>query len=474
MHEGKQHGLILDTIPPDVSLVIAPDASSNDYEVHQVLAERGIDVLVLDHHEAEYPSPHACVINNQLCDYPTKSLSGVGIVYKFCQYLDTLLKVDSCNNFIDLVALGLIADMMILTDFETRHLITLGLKNIRNPFFHFMVEKQSFSLGNDITPIGIAFYIAPYVNAICRSGTQDEKLLVFESMIEFKAYEQLPSTKRGCKGQLETRVEQACRTCVNVKNRQTRSRDASVDIVESIIEDKHLLDNKILAIKLDKKHTIDKNLTGLIANQLMSKYQRPVLMLNEVQDEEGNITWEGSARGYDKSDMKDFRAFLEESGLAQGTGHANAFGAFVSDTNFNELIKYANEKLEMFDFTPKYDVDFIYDNISLNDIAISTIASYKNLWGQGIEEPKIVIKDLHITKDLLTLMKGTTLKVTLPNSEVTLIKFGSSNEEYEELYSELGCVIIDVVGTCEINSWNMKPQIKIIDYEIKERKEYYF
>lgn len=438
------------------------------------MSKRGIDVLVLDHHEAEYPSPHACVINNQLCDYPTKSLSGVGVVYKFCQYLDTLLKVDSCNNFIDLVALGLIADMMNLTDYETRHLITLGLKNIRNPFFHFMVEKQSFSLGNDITPIGIAFYIAPYINAICRSGTQDEKLLVFESMLEFKAYEQIPSTKRGCKGQMETRVEQACRTCVNVKNRQTRSRDTSADIVESIIEDKHLLDNKILAIKLDKNHSIDKNLTGLIANQLMSKYQRPVLMLNEVHDEENNIIWEGSARGYDKSEMKDFRAFLEESGLVDTAGHANAFGASVSDNNFNELIKYANEKLEMFDFTPKYNVDFIYDNISLNDIAISTIASYKNLWGQGIEEPKIVIKDLHITKDLLTLMKGTTLKITLPNSEVTLIKFGSSNEEYETLYSELGCVIIDVVGTCEINSWNMKPQIKIIDYEIKERKEYYF
>lgn len=128
----------------------------------------------------------------------------------------------------------------------------------------------------------------------------------------------------------------------------------------------------------------------------------------------------------------------------------------------------------MFDFTPKYNVDFIYDHISLNDTDISTIASYKNLWGQAIEEPKIVIKNLCITKDLLTLMKGTTLKITLPNSEVTLIKFGSSNEEYEELYSELGCVIIDVVGTCDINSWNMKPQIKIIDYDIKERKEYYF
>ena len=69
VHEGKQHGLILETIPEDVKLVIAPDSSSNDYEVHQELARRGIDVLVIDHHEAEKISEFACVINNQLCDY---------------------------------------------------------------------------------------------------------------------------------------------------------------------------------------------------------------------------------------------------------------------------------------------------------------------------------------------------------------------------------------------------------------------
>ena len=70
------------------SLVILPDSSSNDYEVHQKLSERGVDVLVIDHHEAEKISEYACVINNQLCDYPNKALSGVGLVYKFCKYID--------------------------------------------------------------------------------------------------------------------------------------------------------------------------------------------------------------------------------------------------------------------------------------------------------------------------------------------------------------------------------------------------
>ena len=216
IHTGKQHGILPDTVPEDVKLVIAPDSSSSDYDAHEYLHGLGVDVLVLDHHLAEKESEYACVINNQLCDYPTKSLSGVGVVYKFCSYLDTLMNVDYADDLLDLTALGVIADMMDMRDFETRHIITRGINNITNPFFKTMVEKNAFSLGDEITPIGIAFYVAPYVNAAVRMGTHEEKVLLFESMLEYKAHELIPSTKRGCKGQTETRVEQACRTCSNI------------------------------------------------------------------------------------------------------------------------------------------------------------------------------------------------------------------------------------------------------------------
>jgi single-stranded-DNA-specific exonuclease len=144
---------------------------------------------VLDHHEADVESPWACVINNQLCDYPTKSLSGVGIVYKFCSYLDSLLNVDYAENLVDLAALGIIADMVDLKDFETRQIVKEGIHNINNPFFYEMAKKNEYSLRDGITPIGVAFYIAPYVNATIRMGTPEEKILLFESMLEFKAYE---------------------------------------------------------------------------------------------------------------------------------------------------------------------------------------------------------------------------------------------------------------------------------------------
>lgn len=200
MHSGKQHGILPSTIPDNVGLVVAPDSSSNSYEEHKILKDKGIDVLVLDHHEAAYESEDACVINNQLCDYPTKSLSGAGIVFKFCSYIDEILNVSYADDLLDLVALGIIADMSDIRDFETRYILTEGLLHINNPFLKVMIANNAFSIGDEVTPIGIAFYVAPYVNAVMRVGTQSEKQLLLESMLTHRAHNLIPSTKRGCVG----------------------------------------------------------------------------------------------------------------------------------------------------------------------------------------------------------------------------------------------------------------------------------
>ena len=478
VHMGKQHGIIPDTIPEDVKLVIAPDSSSNDYEAHEYLNLSGVDVLVIDHHEADHISEYACIINNQLCDYPTKSLSGVAMVWKFCCYIDMLLKTDHAQKFLDLVALGLVADMMDVRDFETRRLIDKGLQQIRNPYFRGAIDKDQFHFTNEITPIGVAFYIAPLINATTRVGTQEEKLMLFESMLDFRGYELVPSTKRGCKGQAETRVEQACRNCTNIKSRQTKIRDNSLEKIEQIIANQNLLSNKILIVQLDDLIT-DRNLTGLIANQLMSEYQRPVLILNKIENEDGTITWEGSGRGYDKSRLKDFRGFLENNKYVMyAEGHANAFGIGIKDEDINAFITSTNSALDGFDFTPIYNVDFIYKSDELTPEEVIDIAGMKSLWGQGVEEAEIAVEGIKVHKDNIRILspdKNPTLKIMLPNG-INFMKFRSSEEEYNKLYSELGYVTINIVGECERNIWNNKisPQVMIKDYEIVDRANYYF
>ena len=471
-HKGKSHGIDIDEIPKDTKLVIALDASSNEYEIHQKLREAGMDVLIIDHHEATEVSPNACVINNQLCDYPNKSLSGVGMVYKFCCYLDQLLGADYADKYLDLVALGMIADMMDLRDFETKHLIQLGCENIRSPFIKMMMARNEYSIKGQLTPFTVGFYIAPYVNAVARVGTQQETLLLAESMLEYRAYEQIPSTKRGCSGQYESRVEQACRTANNVRNRQNKARDVSTEFVDKLIETNNLLDNKILVVQAPKANGLDTNITGLIGNQTSAKYQHPVLILNE-RDHDGEIWWEGSARGLSDSELTNFKEFLISTGLVEyAEGHPNAFGAGIKDCNIQKFIEFTNEKLKDIDFRPIYWVDFINKSDTLNPNTILIIGQYNNLWGQQLDKPKIVIENINITPDNVQVMKGPSLKFTVNGIEY--IKFKATEEEIE-LFQNNAIVNITIVGECDINNWGgvERPQIIVIDYEVNKAMSYY-
>ena len=163
------------------------------------------------------------------------------MTWQFCRYIDSVLNCNYANNFLDLVALGGCGDMMSLKSMETRYLISKGFKleNIKNPFISYMIDKNSFPLSKadyissnpemGCTSMGAAFFIVPFVNAITRSGTMEEKQLLFKSMLQHKAFEKVLSTKRGHKpGEEEQLIIQAIRTVTNVKNRQTKAETAGM------------------------------------------------------------------------------------------------------------------------------------------------------------------------------------------------------------------------------------------------------
>ena len=103
----------------------------------------------------------------------------------------------------------------------------------------------------------------------------------------------------------------------------------------------------------------------------------------------------------------------------------------------------------------------------------------KGLWGQNISEALVVVERLNVTKDMLTLMardKPThAMKIELPCG-VACVKFKVSDEEFESLITEQGCVTLTIVGKCEVNRYynSVTPQIIIEDYEIVDRMKYYF
>lgn len=468
VHTGKQHGLIVDTIPDDTQLVIAPDSSSNDYQQHLELAEKGIDVIVLDHHMCDKGySQNAIVVNNQLSkQYPNKSLCGAGVTYKFCCCLDSLLNVNYAHEFIDLAAVGMIGDMMELCDLETRYIVNEGLHNITNFGLQSMMDRQSFSMGGKITPTGIAFYISPLINALIRVGTDEEKQVLFEALVD--PLRKLPSTKRGHKpGDTETACAQATRICINAKNRQDRMKLKAFEALEKEIEERGLDKHKIIIVEVDKDEDFDSTLTGLVAMQLVTRYKKPVCVVRE--NSQGFLR--GSARGINHGPIADLRKFFMDSGYFEyAVGHPNAHGVSLSKERLENFLNYADKELENVDFNENvYEVDLVADAESpyLQQIILD-LGNLSEIWGQGMEEPLIAIENLCLSNKDIQLIGNdkTTVKFTI--NGITYIKFKDGNLG-EELLSH-STMNLTVLGRANINEWmgNCTPQIIIENCEIKD------
>ncbi len=500
VHDSKQHGLsdCVDWILniQDLGLVICPDSSSNDYEQHKKLKDAGVNVIVLDHHDADHISQNAIIINNQLSDYPNKQLSGAGVTWQFCRFLDELLKINNAEKYRDLVALGLDADMMSLTNIQTKHLISTGLARPRNPFIVTMAQKNSFSLKGKLTPIGVAFYIAPFVNAMTRSGTIDQKKLLFQSMLQYKAFENLPSTKRGhMMGQTQTLVQQAVRVATNVKNRQTKAQDQFMNKIEGMIIDQDLLSHKVLLF-LMQSGEIDRNIAGLVANKIMAKYQRPTCILTRVETKiEGlklnqEVPWEeyeeictisyaGSARGCDKTGINDFKSICLQTGVCNyAEGHPGAFGLSINEQNIATFIERTDQILSQMNDEAIYYVDYIYEGNNVNPTNILDIAGLEQLWGKDLDQPYVAIKGLKITPEMVTIYdkKGYTIKIQLQNN-VSILKFNATEYDCEVFQTNnTGFIEVDIIGRCNRNQWNgwITPQIFMQDYQKTDSNRYYF
>src|SRR5699024_8222260 len=130
-------------------------------------------------------------------------------------------------------------------------------------------------------------------------------------------------------------IKNTIRMMKRVRQQQNKEVDASVEVIREKIEEKNLLDNKILIV--DVGDSLDKNYTGLVANRLLNSndVKRPVMLLRYNQQHD---SMSGSARGYSKGHIKDFKQFIEDSGyFSFQAGHSNAFGC---STSLDKLIEF--------------------------------------------------------------------------------------------------------------------------------------
>ena len=481
LHEGKAHGLsdhiksILDG-GEKYGLIILPDSSSNDYVYHEQLKEIDTSVLVLDHHITDTQlSDNAIVVNNQLSpNYRNKELTGAGVVYQFCRYLDERLGKSFADKYMDLAATGIIGDMGSMLELENRYIAYHGLKNLNNKLLWAFAEKQAYSITGvtgasreqiieALNPISVAFYIVPLVNAMIRVGTMAEKTRLFEAFLD--GDKMIPSGKRGAKGTLDKAGVEAARECSNARNRQNKSLDEAVFAAEAKIHKYDLLENRILFVRLDEDDTFPSELNGLLAMKLSAKFKRPTIVAR--LNKEGYNR--GSMRGLNQSELVSFKDFLTESNMFEYVqGHDNAAGCSIPDSMLSKFHTWANEALVDIDFGENcYDVNFerIAADEDIKDLILD-IGAHNGIWGQQNSEPLIHVTDINVTMSDVKIMGKNMDTVKIEKFGISYMKF-HAKDLIEELH-KYPTMKIEVVGRANVNHWagNVIPQIFIEDIEV--------
>ena len=190
LHPGKEHGIVPVAIPENATLLFIPDAGSNNYAEQKWAIENGKTLIILDHHEVNnYEDTGAILVNNQFSrNFSNKNLSGVGIVYMFIKAMDEeYFKEDQIHrDYLDLTAIGIIADAMNMTSLGNNYIAYHGLNNIKSKFIQELAVKQSRGIKNPehLTKTDVAFYIAPVINGVIRSGAPEDKMMVFRALTE--------------------------------------------------------------------------------------------------------------------------------------------------------------------------------------------------------------------------------------------------------------------------------------------------
>lgn len=153
-------------------------------------------------------------------------------------------------------------------------------------------------------------------------------------------------------------------------------------------------------------------------------------------------------------------------------GHENAFGFSVKDENFDALMEYSNTALAQYDFTPRYKIDYVFDGKNINTYDIIDIASHNDIWGEGLEQPLILIQNLSINQDMIEERGNGTLIIKIGDMEC--VKFKAPENDFKRLETTASTYKkIDIIGTCSINDYNSTPQIIIEDFEVVEQGFYF-
>ena len=327
INHGKSHGL--DRREPyyekldEFDLLIVVDSLNNTIDEYKELHDKGVAILVLDHHMIDPDVPYSdyVLLVSSQDGYKNPQLSGAGVVWKFCKYIDSKEKTKFADKYVDLAAIGISSDVMDMTVPENRYIVYKGLKNLQNLAVKKIVGSYEFNSR------GILFSVAPLINAANR---MDENETALNALLEDdnKTVLALLRVLKKCKAKQDDRV--------------TEIIEETKDSVEKQVKD----DAKFLFVEVDNAH----GLNGLVATKLADKYDRPTFAVTYGNDG----YYRGSLRCNDDFDLS---GAVNATGIARAMGHEGAAGFELPEENKEDFFEELNEALKHKTADTTIDID---------------------------------------------------------------------------------------------------------------------
>lgn len=359
--KGKMHGL--EGLPltelDDVNVLWIVDSINDDAKLYQDILDKGVQIIITDHHIIPRKLIDSKVEINLVSsanDYKNPDLTGAGVTWKLCAYLDYLTLNDFSESLYDLCCTGIIADMGSMQSSENRFLCYKGLNNLRNPAIKKLIGSYDFDSQS------VQFSVAPVVNALVRTNNNDIAMKIFTTDDD-REINELINIAKGAKEQ--------------------QNEDVNSIIDELIVQGECQLDRKCKVFWIPEEY---RNLSGLLGNKLANIFQSPVLI---VHLNEGNTLITGSMRSVGTDD---FAAMINGTGLALAKGHENASGFECEEDMFDMFTIVIEEQLKDIEFCTKIEADIELLPSQINENLVKQLAALNRISGTGWAPIKVLLR----------------------------------------------------------------------------------
>ncbi|MCC0177302.1 single-stranded-DNA-specific exonuclease RecJ [Waterburya agarophytonicola K14] len=367
-------------------LIVTCDTGSTNLEEIAYATDLGIDIIVTDHHTLPESRPEVTAIINPRYlakDHPLYSLSGVAVAYKLVEALyQTLPDIPQqpLENLLDLVAIGLIADLVELKG-DCRYLAQIGIKQLQKQVKPDTMTRPgvakllNYCKGNGDRPTDISFGLGPRINAVSR----------------------IHGDASFCVELLTSKDPQRCsQLAEEAELANTRRKSLQKDTINRVTKKLQQLDLSTTSVIVLEDPQWQGGVLGLAAGQIAQEYGRPTVLLSSGgANDDGEIYARGSARSVNGIDLYQL---VKSQGdlLHRFGGHPFAAGLSLPMTNLNLFKQGINQQLrqqiDVTELIPQIDVDLV---VTVGDLGRDLFDELRQLepYGMGNPIPKLLIKN---------------------------------------------------------------------------------